>query len=99
MSDKGIVITAKDGTTIEVGDGKIKLRGTGDLQILGNNISITGSGIALGGQAATMTPLLLEQFLSIWASHTHPSAMGPTGPPIPPVIPPTAGSSSVKMAP
>ena len=101
MSDKGIVITAKDGTTIEVGDGKIKLRGTGDVQILGNNISITGSGIALGGPSAAMTPMLVEKFLSIWAGHTHPSAMGPTGPPIPapPLTPQTGGSSAVKMAP
>jgi hypothetical protein len=47
-----------------------------------------------------MTPMLVEKFTTLWASHTHPSAMGPTGPPIPPVLPPlAAGSSSVKMAP
>jgi hypothetical protein len=65
----------------------------------GGQIILTGAGIALGGATAQMTPMLLEQFTAIWASHTHPSAMGPTGPPIPPVIPPTAGSQSVKVAP
>jgi hypothetical protein len=100
MSDDGIVVTAKDGTTIQLGDGKVKITASGNVQLTsGGQIILTGAGIALGGATAQMTPMLLEQFTAIWASHTYPSAMGPTGPPIPPVIPPTAGSQSVKVAP
>lgn len=102
MSDAGIVVTAKDGTTIQLGDGKVKITASGNVQLTGGGqILVSGAGIALGGSAAAMTPMLVEKFLAIWSSHTHPSAMGPTGPPIPapPLSPQTAGSQAVKMAP
>jgi hypothetical protein len=99
MSDDGIVVTAKDGTTIQLGDGKVKITASGNVQLTsGGQIILTGAGIALGGASASLTPMLVEKFTTIWAAHTHPSAMGPTGPPIPPAIPPAAGSMSVKMA-
>jgi len=50
--------------------------------VTGQQIVVKGSQVMLGGQGGE--PIIKgTSFLSLFATHMHPSAMGPTGPPIP----------------
>ena len=65
------------------------------MQVVANEISLAGGSLAIGGTAASpavLGDLLLAEFLV----HTHPTAVGPTGPPVKP-LPPTVLSTSVKV--
>jgi hypothetical protein len=95
LNDKGIAAVEKGGSRIEILDGKVKITGTTAVQVVANEVSIAGGSVAIGGTAASpavLGDLLLAEFLL----HTHPTAVGPTGPPTKP-IPPTVLSTSVKV--
>ena len=88
MTDKGIVLMNKDGASIDL---------TGDtVRITGSKIMLEGTTVSLGAGAAEPT-LLAMPFWDIFKAHTHPSAMGPTGTPLPPlpIIPPTLHTAAV----
>ena len=94
LTDKGIVLMNKDGAAIDL---------TGDtVRMTAKQIILDGTTVALGNGAATSgEPTLMgTQFMSLWTQfmlHTHPSAMGPTGPAVPPapILPPTHLSGAV----
>ena len=95
LGEKGITAVEKGGSRIEIQDGKVKLTGTTSVQVVANEISLAGGSLAIGGTAASpavLGDLLLAEFLV----HTHPTAVGPTGPPVKP-LPPTVLSTSVKV--
>jgi hypothetical protein len=102
MSGDGVTIAHQGGTTVEVKDGKVKVNGKGLVQLLGTKVDLSGGAILLGGSSATMSPVIAETFFPVFAAHTHPTALGPSGPPIPapPLVPkPPFASQSVKVAP
>jgi hypothetical protein len=78
MTDKGVVMTNKDGTLVEL---------KGDTAtVLAKTISLAGTTVALGANAAEPT-ILGQTFAAGWnafAFHVHPTALGPSGPPTPP---------------
>lgn len=81
MSDKGVVVVNNTGTVLEL---------NGDTAtVLAGNIVLSGTSVALGANA--MEPTIMgTQFQTLWnmvVSHVHPSAMGPTGPATPPILP------------
>lgn len=74
MTSSGITVEDSNGNKIEMG-------ATG-INVKGQQIVIEGTRVMLGGQGGE--PIIKGQsFLTLFATHVHPSAMGPTGPPIP----------------
>jgi len=54
----------------------------GPINVKGQQIVVEGSQVMLGGQGGE--PVIKgTSFLSLFATHMHPTAMGPSGPPIP----------------
>src|SRR6266566_1692095 len=79
MTGDGIVLVNKNGAVLEL---------KGDLvRVAANNIVLQGSSVALGAGAAEPT-ILGTTFATIYGVHTHATAVGPSGPPVPPVISP-----------
>nr|BFE80528.1 hypothetical protein GCM10020093_031290 [Planobispora longispora] len=52
------------------------------MQLLSDKISLAGGSIGLGGQA-TMSAVLGEALVTLFNTHVHPTAQGPSGPPVP----------------
>jgi hypothetical protein len=96
LSEKGITAVEKGGSRIEIEDGKVKITGTTAVQVVANEISLAGGSIALGGNPPQSPAVLGDLLLAEFLLHTHPTAVGPTGPPLKP-IPPTVLSTSVKV--
>jgi len=95
----GITVATQSGVTLELTTaGKVKVNAPGGVQVIGGEISLSGTGILLGGEKAVFSPLLEELFLGLYNAHTHQSPVGPTSPPLLPVPPKTASSGSVKVA-
>jgi len=76
------LLMSASGTTVEDANGnKIEMASSG-ITVKGQMIVVEGSQVLLGGQGGE--PVIKGQsFLTLFATHMHPSAMGPTGPPIP----------------
>lgn len=81
LTQSGIVAVNDAGTVVEL---------NGDTAtILATNIVLSGTSVALGANA--MEPTIMgTAFNTLWnlvMTHVHPSAMGPTGPATPPILP------------
>jgi uncharacterized protein involved in type VI secretion and phage assembly len=97
LGSDGVTAVHSGGSRVEIVDGKVKLTGTSSVQIVAQEVSIAGGSVALGGSA--QSPAVLgDQLLAIFNSHFHPTAVGPSGIPVP-QLPPTALSTSVKVQP
>jgi len=70
------------GTTVQDANGnKIEMAAAG-ITLQGQQIVVQGTQVMLGGQGGE--PLIKgTSFLTLFATHMHPTAMGPSGPPIP----------------
>ena len=70
------------GTTVEDSNGnKIEMAAAG-ITVKGNQIVLNGSQVMLGGQGGE--PVIKGQsFLTLFATHIHPTSVGPSGPPVP----------------
>lgn len=70
------------GTTVEDANGnKIEMAASG-INVKGQQIVIEGSQVMLGGAGGE--PVIKGQsFLTLFATHVHPTGVGPSGPPIP----------------
>jgi hypothetical protein len=79
MSDDSIVVMNKDGkATLEMKGGVV--------QVASEQVMLRASQVVLGEGA--MEPVVLGKTLtSLFNAHTHPTALGPSGPPIPILIP------------
>ena len=99
LGSEGVVAVHSGGSRIEIADGKVKLTGTSSVQIVAQEVSIAGGSLALGGSAQDPAELG-NGLMAMYNAHTHASAVGPTGPPIPPLTPgPPVFSLSVKVQP
>ncbi len=74
LTENGVVVVNSDGATLEMKGSMVR--------VSAKEILLQGTTVALGDGAAEPAVLGLT-FSTIFAAHTHPSAMGPTGPPIP----------------
>jgi uncharacterized protein involved in type VI secretion and phage assembly len=73
---------SSSGTTVEDSNGNKIEMGPAGINVKGQQIVIEGTQVMLGGQGGE--PIIKGQsFLTLFATHMHPSAMGPTGPPVP----------------
>ncbi len=74
MSSSSTIVEDSNGNKIEMGPSGINIKG--------QQVVIEGTQVMLGGQGGE--PVIKGQsFLTLFATHVHPSAMGPTGPPVP----------------
>jgi uncharacterized protein involved in type VI secretion and phage assembly len=70
------------GTSVEDSNGnKIEMSASG-ITVKGQQVVIESQQVMLGGQGGEPT-IKGQSFLTLFATHMHPSAMGPTGPPVP----------------
>jgi hypothetical protein len=114
MKDDGVSVVNVNGAVIEMKQDSVKVIAKDAVTISTKDLNIETSTVSLG-QGVSQSPggpgnpmgekaLLAESFLTMaFATHTHPSAMGPTGPPlpVPPAVPPFTLllSKSVKIKP
>ncbi|MES3153134.1 phage baseplate assembly protein V [Sphingomonas faeni] len=97
LTDAGIVLMNKDGAALDL---------TGNtVRITAKQIILDGTTVALGnGAAKSGQPTLMgTAFQALWTQfllHTHPTAMGPTLPPVPPapLVPAVHLSGAVLVA-
>jgi hypothetical protein len=91
-----VMVVESNGNTISLKDDSIVLRNKGQatiemkggvVQIAGDTILLRASSVVLG-EGATDPTIMGKGFMALWASHTHPTALGPSGPPVPPVLVP-----------
>jgi len=81
MSGDGVVIENDGGSVVELKGGTATVKAT--------NIVLDGTTVEAGAHANDPT-IMGNAFKSLWnivSTHTHPSAMGPTGPPVPVILP------------
>lgn len=87
MTEKGVVIANKDGTALQISGESVS--------VIAKEIVLHGQTVALGGAStpADAEPALLSTtFMALFNAHTHPTAVGPSGPPVPPLLPKPAGA-------
>lgn len=78
LGESNLTLTNKDGSVID-------MAGTA-VQVIAKNVMVRSDTISLGEGA--MEPAILGRaFASIFDAHTHPTALGPSGPPIPVPMP------------
>lgn len=70
------------GTTVEDANGnKVEMAAAG-VTVTGQKVVLKGTQVMLGGEGGE--PVIKGQsFLTLFATHVHPTAMGPSGPPVP----------------
>lgn len=81
MTEDALVLVNDAGSVFELKDDTAT--------ILAGNIMASGTTVALGAGAAEPT-IMGTAFKALWSlvvSHTHPTAMGPSGPATPPILP------------
>jgi phage gp45-like len=92
MTEKGVIVANKDGKMVQV---------SGDTAaVVADNIVLHGATVALGGgTAAEMQPAVLgNDMMTLFTAHTHPTAVGPSGPPIPVPMPMAPGPAGMGLS-
>ena len=81
-SNGNTLTMSSSGTTVEDANGnKLEMSASG-INVKGQQIVVDGSQVMLGGAGGE--PVIKgPSFLALFATHMHPTAMGPSGPPIP----------------
>lgn len=90
MSEQGHLVTMTPAALSIINDkgAVVELKGS-TVSILAKTVSVAGTTVALGMSASDPT-IMGTAFKALWnlvVSHVHPSAMGPTGPATPPILP------------
>lgn len=76
------ITMSSSGTKVEDSNGNIIELASAGVTVTADKIVLSGTSVMLGGEGGE--PVIKGQsFLTIFMAHMHPSAMGPTGPPIP----------------
>lgn len=78
LGDSNVTLTNKDGTVVDLAGSAV--------QVIAKNVMLRSDTISLGEGA--MEPAILGRaFAAIFDAHVHPTAFGPSGPPIPVPMP------------
>lgn len=84
MSADGVVITTAEGAVVELKGQAATLVAADGVEISAGSVTLDSSSIALG--AGAVEPVVLgNQLLTLFNTHTHPTSMGPSGPPMMPL--------------
>lgn len=74
LTADGATLEDKNGNQIEMAAGRVTVKGT--------KVVVQGDQVMLGGQGGE--PIIKGQsFLTLFATHVHPTPVGPSGPPVP----------------
>jgi uncharacterized protein involved in type VI secretion and phage assembly len=101
MSGAGLAVTHNDGSFVDLRSESVTVSATAKVQVVANEVAVTGGAVSLGSGPLQSGVVLGGLPFQLILGHTHPSAMGPTGPPIPtpgPPPPPGLISTSVKAS-
>lgn len=89
-SEQGHLVTMGDEGIVLVNDAGSVYQLKGDTAtILASKVVVSGTSVGLGVNAAEPT-IMGMAFKALWqlvVAHVHPTAMGPSGPPTPPILP------------
>jgi len=97
LNKDGVLLANIDSkVTLAMKGGKLTILAPDGVDIMGGKVAVHTSTISLGGQSAVEPVVLGNIFSSLYNAHTHPTAMGPSGPPVPPLTP-VALSQGVKV--
>lgn len=80
----GIKIIGKDGDLVEIKGGNIQVLAANAVTLSCKNAVIDAGSVSLGGQPLTEAIILGTTFITtVFNLHTHPTGVGPSGPPLP----------------
>jgi uncharacterized protein involved in type VI secretion and phage assembly len=95
--DKVVLDDNAKSITIETAGGQKVLLESGKVTITATTVTLDASTISLGSAAAH--PVLLgDMFVTMFNTHVHPTAVGPSGPPTPPLVPTAVLSQTTKTS-
>ncbi len=78
LGDANVTLTNKEGTVVDIAGAAV--------QVIAKNVMVRSDTVSLGEGA--MEPAILGRaFAAIFDAHVHPTALGPSGPPIPVPMP------------
>lgn len=83
LKDKITVSDASGKNLISITDSTVEVTSSGDVICTAQNINLKGGNVAIGSDASD-NAVLYSKLASLFDQHMHPSAVGPTGPPMPP---------------
>ncbi|MDJ0824928.1 MAG: phage baseplate assembly protein V [Rhodobacter sp.] len=87
----GLLEMTQSGVVLKHGSTELALDSSG-ATLTAAQIKLDGDQVSLG-KSATSSILNAEAFINtVFSMHTHPTPVGPSGPPVPPGLPPTATS-------
>ena len=107
VTGKSVKITLDDSGTVTVEGANVAVKGTGAVTVNAPDVTVAGTAgvtvespkVNLGSSVAALSPVLGEELMLIFNTHTHvatPVVGGPTTPPVPPLTP-MAFSQIVKV--
>jgi Type VI secretion system/phage-baseplate injector OB domain len=97
MTADSVTVAHHDGSFVELKADKVKVNAKDTVQVVGKQVVLGGGSIQLGGQPAQSKVLLGDLFGAAYAAHFHPTAVGPTGTPVPPYVPLAYESQTVTV--
>lgn len=98
LTDNGVLIANKESkVTLEMKGDKLTILSQA-VDIVASKINLHEGTISLGGSTAIEPVLLGQMFMTMFNAHTHATAVGPSGPPVPPLTP-VVLSQTVKVKP
>ncbi|MBN1203773.1 MAG: hypothetical protein JXB05_02470 [Myxococcaceae bacterium] len=87
LSQDGEVVVRTEKVELRLAaNGEVTLSAEGDVKVEGRNITVDGQAIKLGASASEAL-VLGNTFMSFFNTHTHPTGVGPSGPPMSPMSP------------
>lgn len=101
LTGDGLTVTHNDGSFIDVRSDAVTVTAAAKVQVMAREVAVTGGAVSLGAGPVQSGVVLDGLPFQAFLGHTHPSAMGPTGPPVPtpgPPAPPGLVSTSVKAS-
>lgn len=78
LGDNNVTLTNADGTVVDIVGSAV--------QVIAKNVMLRSDTVQLG-EGATEPAILGRTFAAIFDAHTHPTALGPSGPPLPVPMP------------
>ena len=98
MTSDGVVLGDQHGNAVSMTSSAINVAGGGQVNLMGKTVGVAGGSVTLGANA-TMHLVVAELLAAVYGAHVHPTALGPSGPPVPPLVPAAVSSASVTVSP
>jgi len=97
LDGEGIKLIDKGGLVISLVDGEATIMGKTTVHLIGEKVNIKAGNVFVG-EAAAFSPVHGEKLVLWLQAHTHPTGVGPSGPPITPATNEALLSKAVKVS-